>query len=71
MDGSYADLLTELNDAIFAFYTDLGNQGLLDSTLVLQFSEFGRRVSENGSRGTDHGSGGLMTVAPQGSWTVV
>lgn len=60
MDGSYAELLTTLNDAGFAFYTDLRNQGLLDDTLVVQFSEFGRRVSENGSRGTDHGSGGLM-----------
>ena len=60
LDGSYADLLTTLNDALLAFYTDLQNQGLLDDTLVVQFSEFGRRVSENGSAGTDHGSGGLM-----------
>lgn len=60
LDGTYAELLTTLNDALLAFYTDLQNQGLLDDTLVVQFSEFGRRVSENGSAGTDHGSGGLM-----------
>ena len=39
---------------------DLRNQGLLSSTLVLQFSEFGRRIAENGSGGTDHGAAGLM-----------
>ena len=36
------------------------NQGLLSDTLVLQFSEFGRRISENGSSGTDHGAASLM-----------
>ena len=60
MDGTYADLLTQLNDAVFAFHADLANLGLLNDTLLLQFSEFGRRVSENGSGGTDHGAAGLM-----------
>ena len=36
--------MATLNDALTAFYTDLQNQGLLGSTLVLQFSEFGRRI---------------------------
>ena len=58
--GRYADLMTSLNDGLLAFYTDLRNQGLLDDVLVLEFSEFGRRVSENGSSGTDHGAAGLM-----------
>ena len=58
--GGYSDLLSPLNGGLSAFYTDLSNQVLLDQTLVLQFSEFGRRVSENGSAGTDHGAGGLM-----------
>ena len=49
-----------LNDGVFAFYQDLQNQGLLTDTLILQFSEFGRRISENGSQGTDHGAAGLM-----------
>lgn len=47
-------------DQRFAFYNDLRNQGLLNDTLVLQFSEFSRRISENGSGGTDHGAAGLM-----------
>jgi len=47
---------------LLAFYNDLQNHGLLDSTLMIEFSEFGRRISENGSQGTDHGAGGLMMV---------
>jgi len=59
-NGTYANLMTTLNDGLFAFYTDLNNQGLLGDTLVLSFSEFGRRISENGSNGTDHGSASAM-----------
>ncbi len=60
VNGTYGGLLSTLDGALSAFHTDLGNQGLLSETLVLLFSEFGRRVSENGSSGTDHGAGGLM-----------
>jgi uncharacterized protein (DUF1501 family) len=49
-------------DGLRAFYMDLRNQGLLNDTLVLQFSEFGRRINENGSQGTDHGAAGLIMV---------
>jgi uncharacterized protein (DUF1501 family) len=59
-NGTYANLMTTLNDGLFAFYTDLNNQGLLGDTLVLSFSEFGRRISENGSNGTDHGAASVM-----------
>jgi uncharacterized protein (DUF1501 family) len=59
-NGSYYNLMATLNDALFAFYTDLTNQGLLGDTLVLSFSEFGRRISENGSNGTDHGAASVM-----------
>ena len=55
-------LMTTLNDALLAFYNDLQNQGLLGDTLVLQFSEFGRRITENGSNGTDHGAASAMLV---------
>lgn len=58
--GAYATLMGTFGDAVLAFYNDLRNQGLLNDTLVLQFSEFGRRISENGSAGTDHGAGGVM-----------
>jgi len=58
--GSYLTLMATLNDAITAFYTDVQNQGLLDDTLVLSFSEFGRRIDVNGSAGTDHGAASVM-----------
>jgi uncharacterized protein (DUF1501 family) len=58
--GSYTNLMATLNDGVFAFYNDLRNQGLLNDTLLLQFSEFSRRISENGSQGTDHGAAGMM-----------
>jgi uncharacterized protein (DUF1501 family) len=62
-NGTYYTLMATLNDALLAFYTDLKNQGLLDDTLVLSFSEFGRRISENStgaSAGTDHGAASVM-----------
>jgi uncharacterized protein (DUF1501 family) len=58
--GAYSTLMGTINSAITAFYADLKNQGLLDSTLVVQFSEFGRRIGENGSAGTDHGAAAVM-----------
>jgi uncharacterized protein (DUF1501 family) len=58
--GAYATLMGTFGDGLLAFYNDLRNQGLLNDTLVLQFSEFGRRISENGSGGTDHGAGAVM-----------
>jgi uncharacterized protein (DUF1501 family) len=59
-NGSYTSLMATLNDGLLAFYTDLLNQGLLNDTLLLQFSEFGRRINENGSQGTDHGAASVM-----------
>ena len=61
-NGTYGGLMATLDTALLAFYDDLRNQGLLNDTLVLQFSEFGRRIDENGSNGTDHGAAGLMMV---------
>ena len=58
--GAYVKLMVTLNDGLTAFYNDLKNQGLLNQSLLLSFSEFGRRISENGSRGTDHGSASVM-----------
>lgn len=59
-NGAYYNLMANLNDGLIAFYNDLKNQGLLGDTLVLSFSEFGRRIGENGSTGTDHGAGSAM-----------
>jgi uncharacterized protein (DUF1501 family) len=59
-NGAYFALMATINDAMLAFYTDLANQGALGSTLLVQFSEFGRRISENGSQGTDHGAASVM-----------
>lgn len=58
--GAYANLMTTFGDGLAAFYTDLRNQGLLNDTMIIQFSEFSRRISENGSQGTDHGAAGVM-----------
>jgi uncharacterized protein (DUF1501 family) len=49
-------LLGEFADAVAAFYADLGAHGNDQRVLTLTFSEFGRRVGENASRGTDHGT---------------
>jgi uncharacterized protein (DUF1501 family) len=59
-NGAYAGLMTTLDGALLAFHNDLLNQGLLGDTLVLQFSEFSRRIDENASQGTDHGAAGIM-----------
>lgn len=62
-DGAYGRIgLKNLADGLAAFMTDMlaGNQ-IPDVTLVV-CSEFGRRVQENGSGGTDHGAGGLAMV---------
>lgn len=56
--GTMADQLRAMSLTVAAFGTDLGSK-LADVTVVLM-SEFGRRVAENGSGGTDHGRGGVM-----------
>ena len=58
--GAYPSLMATLNDGLFAFSNDLTRQGLFGDTLVLQFSEFGRRINENASAGTDHGAASVM-----------
>jgi uncharacterized protein (DUF1501 family) len=53
--------LIELNDALFSFYTDLKQAKLLQNVTIVVFSEFGRRVKDNGS-GTDHGTAAPMFI---------
>jgi uncharacterized protein (DUF1501 family) len=56
-------LLKDLATSVAAFRTNLKADGLWDRVVVATYSEFGRRVGENGSRGTDHG-----TAAPLFLW---
>ena len=56
-------LLTYTSDAVSAFMTDLERLGRADDVAVMMFSEFGRRVPENTSLGTDHGAANLMFTA--------
>ncbi|MFT6322253.1 MAG: hypothetical protein ACJAT4_003188 [Granulosicoccus sp.] len=51
-----ARLLKTYSDGMSAFVKDLKSNGLLDDTLIMTFSEFGRRVQQNASGGTDHGT---------------
>jgi uncharacterized protein (DUF1501 family) len=55
-----AGLLSETSDALKAFWEDISAHGHGDDVLVMTWSEFGRRVPENGQAGTDHGSAGPM-----------
>ena len=59
-NGRHAQLLTQVAGAVKAFYADLKAQGNAGRVLTMQFSEFGRRVSQNASQGTDHGTAAPM-----------
>jgi uncharacterized protein (DUF1501 family) len=58
--GRQAQLLTQLSAAVKAFYADLKKTGNESRVLTMVFSEFGRRVAQNGSNGTDHGTAAPM-----------
>jgi uncharacterized protein (DUF1501 family) len=60
--GRHQRLLGELASALDGFVTSLKSDGLLDRVLLMTFSEFGRRVAENGSQGTDHGAAAPLFV---------
>ncbi len=64
--NTHYGLLSELSTAIKAFADDLSAAKLLDRVTVMCFSEFGRRVAENGSAGTDHGTAGVVMLAGPG-----
>jgi uncharacterized protein (DUF1501 family) len=57
-----ARLLKELAEGLAAFYQDLEAHGVADKVVIMTWSEFGRRVSNNASAGTDHGTAGPMFV---------
>ncbi len=58
--NSHANLMQQVGDALLAFQKDLGKQGNTKKVLTMVFSEFGRRVAQNGSSGTDHGTAAPM-----------
>lgn len=60
--ASHGDLLGQLSGALTAFQRDLEAGGDAERVLTLVFSEFGRRVQENASRGTDHGAGAPLML---------
>lgn len=60
---THGRLLRELSEALKAFLDDLAAARLDERVLVLCFSEFGRRVAENASQGTDHGTAGPVLLA--------
>ena len=60
--GPQARLLQDLGDAVKAFVEDLKAQRNFERVLLMTFSEFGRRVGENASGGTDHGAAASMFV---------
>ena len=61
-EGRHDRLLEQLGQGLDAFVKDLTQKGLLDRVLVMTFSEFGRRVAENASGGTDHGAAAPMLL---------
>lgn len=61
--AAHAALLQQLSGAVQAFVDDVAHHGHGDRTLVMSFSEFGRRVAENASEGTDHGAAAPMFLA--------
>lgn len=59
-ENEHKDKLTKLNDALAKFTQELKSNNLWDDTLIMTYSEFGRRIKENGSKGTDHGEASCM-----------
>lgn len=56
------ELLTSLGTSLAAWQADLDARGLSDRVMTMVWSEFGRRVEDNDSNGTDHGAGGLCML---------
>ncbi len=62
-NGKHGNLLGQLGGSLKAFYDELGQAGESGRVLTMCFSEFGRRVAQNGSNGTDHGAAAPMFLA--------
>jgi uncharacterized protein (DUF1501 family) len=64
--NTHANLLREVGDSLRAFLEDLDRSGEGERVVVLVFSEFGRRLEENGSGGTDHGTAAPVLLLGRG-----
>lgn len=64
--GRHDQLMNQLGSGLSAFCADLREQGNEDRVLVMTFSEFGRRVEQNASGGTDHGAAAPMFLVGGG-----
>ena len=60
---AHASLLSQFSASLAAFYQDLTAAGIADRVITFAYSEFGRRLRENGTKGTDHGTAGPVFVA--------
>lgn len=60
--AKHSKLLKSVSDALLSTVEVLKKNGKFDETCIMLFSEFGRRVAENGSNGTDHGAGNNMFI---------
>ncbi|TMI72937.1 MAG: DUF1501 domain-containing protein [Bacteroidetes bacterium] len=65
-DGQQQRLFTEMNEAVKAFVKDLKTNNRFDDVMLFTFSEFGRRVEQNASGGTDHGTANNMFLISGG-----
>ena len=65
-EGQQQRLFTEMNDAMRAFVKDLKANGRFNDVMLFTFSEFGRRVAQNASGGTDHGTANNMFLVSGG-----
>lgn len=61
--GKHQNLLKNYGDTLKIFCDDLKQNNVFNDTLVMTFSEFGRRVAQNASRGTDHGTANTVFLA--------
>jgi len=66
LNGGHAGLLMQFSQAVKAFYNDLAAHGISQNTLIMTYSEFGRRPKENGTFGNDHGRASVWFVIGDG-----
>lgn len=64
--NTHPGLMRALGDSVAAFFADLSASGHSEQVLAMTFSEFGRTIHENGSMGTDHGTGAPLMLFGEG-----